>query len=139
MRKRIKMAVWLAVLLSLVACTQPTEPVEEDVVDMVAGHWATYDSQTVVLIDLKKAKFQMLQVTEFGLYPVLVAKNLKIESEQKQPQQVVISFDFQGKPTTLKLAIEHNDDGTYYVILVNTLTGKETPLNYVSSNTSLKG
>lgn len=135
---KMRYIVGMLLLVFISACTQQPSAAKESVQEMVTGRWASLDHQTIVLVDLKNQKFQMLQLTEFGLYPVLIAEGLKIVSESRNPEQIKISFDFNKKRTTLKLLIEHSEDDTYYLILVNTLTGKETPLDYVSDEVNIQ-
>lgn len=130
--KGIRYVVGILIVLMLAACSK--QPASE----LVTGRWASLDRQSIILVDIPNGLFNIYQVTQIGPIAALVAENLKVVEEQQNPHQVIISYDFAKKKQKTIIRINWRDDDTYTISLINTLTGAEQELSFVSRKPTLE-
>jgi len=130
--KGIKYLAGTLALLMFSACSN--DPVSE----LATGRWASLDRQSIVLVDLPKGIFNIYQVSRIGPVPVLIAENLKVEKEQQEPHQAVIAYDFGGNPQKTILRINWKEGNKFTLSIVNTMTGAEQELNFVSGKATME-
>jgi len=130
--KGIKYLAGILIVLMLAACSK--DPVSE----LATGRWSSQDRQSIVLIDLPKGIFNIYQVSRIGPIPVVIANNLKVEKEQKNPHQAIISYDFGGNEQKTIIRVNWQVNNTFTLSIVNFLTGAEQELNFVSEKATME-
>jgi len=109
------------------------------VAELATGRWAAVDGSTVVLVNLPKGLFEIYAVSRGEPFRLLKAKDLKVLSEQQEPQQAMVSYianDNTRKKVIFRLLWK--DDDRFNLALVDPLTGKVEPLVFVSEQPTLK-
>ncbi len=130
--KGIKYGASILIVLVLAACSK--DPVSE----LATGRWSSVDRQSIVLIDLPKGIFNIYQVSGMGPLPVVIAENLKVEKEQENPHQAIISYDFGGNKQKTIIRVNWKADNKFNLSIVNFLTGAEQQLNFVSEKATME-
>ncbi|MDX8406401.1 MAG: hypothetical protein R8K50_09680 [Mariprofundus sp.] len=122
-------------MLTLISCSE--QLVQSKASELATGRWASVDGKAIVLVDVPKGIFKLLQVSNNVPSLIIDAENLQVESEDKEPHQVLLSYDFNGQHPKMILRIKWQEDNRFNLALVNTLTGVETLLRFVSDSPSL--
>jgi len=103
--------------------------------ELPTGRWGMPDGSGIMLIDLPHGKLELWRAFAGGAFPVLQAKNLKIEKEESNPQQVTVSYDVSGKRKMMTLRIIWQQDGeTFNLAIVDQFSGQITRLNFLSGS-----
>jgi len=93
------------------------------------------DGSGMMLIDLPHGKLEIWRALASGGIPVLQAKNLKIEKEESNPQQITVSYDVSGKRKTMTLRIIWKQGGeTFNLAIADQFNGRITRLNFLSGS-----
>lgn len=120
------------VFTALVGCSSQSAS------SLATGSWAFTDGSGVMLVDLPHGKLEMWQTSGDSATPLVQAKNLKIEKEERDPPQVTVSYDVGDKHNRVTLRIVWRQDGkTYNLAIVDQASGKVTVLNFVSDTPQL--
>ncbi|RMH35787.1 MAG: hypothetical protein D6694_14480 [Gammaproteobacteria bacterium] len=127
---------WMAIfmlILGVAACSKSS------VAELATGRWAAVDGSTVVLVNLPKGVFEIYAVSQGAPFRLLKAKNLKVLSEQQDPQQAVVTYIANGgQPKKVIFRLLWKDDNHFNLALVDPLTGKVEPLVFVSEKATLR-
>jgi len=103
--------------------------------ELPTGRWGMPDGSGMMLVDLPHGKLELWRAFAGGAFPVLQAKNLKIEKEESNPQQVTVSYDVSGKRKMMTLRIIWQHDGErFYLAIADQFSGRITRLNFMSGS-----
>ena len=103
--------------------------------DLATGRWGMPDGSGIMLIDLPHGKLEIWHAFAGGATPVFQAKNLKIEKEESNPQQVTVSYDVAGNRKTMTLRIIWQQDGeTFNLAIADQFSGRIIRLNFLSGS-----
>lgn len=91
------------------------------------------DGSGLLMVDLPHDKLEIWQVFSGKAIPIFLAKHLKIDKEESNPQQVTVSYDAKGQRKSMTLRILWLRKGKLYKLaIVNQLTGEVTRLKFLS-------
>jgi len=115
--------------LALAGCSS------QSTLELATGRWSMPDGSGMMLIDLPHGKLEIWQIFADKAVPLFQAKNLKIDKEESNPQQVTVSYDVNGKRKKMTLRILWQRGGeSFNLAIVNQLNGTFTRLNFLSKS-----
>jgi len=103
--------------------------------ELATGRWGMPDGSGMMLVDLPHGKLELWQAFAGSGMPVFQARNLKIEKEERNPQQVTVSYDASGHRRTMTLRIIWQKDGKRFnLAIADQFSGSITRLNFLSAS-----
>ncbi len=103
--------------------------------ELATGRWGMPDGSGMMLIDLPHGKLEIWRAFAGGGTPVLKAKDMKIIKEERDPQQVTVSYDVSGHRRTMTFRILWQQDGERFnLAIADQFSGKVTRLSFMSAS-----
>jgi len=103
--------------------------------ELATGRWGMPDGSGMMLIDLPHGKLEIWRAFAGGGTPVFKAKNMKIVKEERDPQQVTVSYDVSGHRRTMTFRILWQQDGERFnLAIADQFSGKITSLSFMSAS-----